>query len=306
MRLVAKSAASQEDFETHVQQYRVAEAAVTQAREDIYQLRAGLGLPAQPPEGKDLTDVPPDLDQTYSGVRTALTDLSQTLAELGQPLTSTELTPQKAIEEFSRRVKDGNLDQHLRDLIPNVPAVVQATAQREQARHDLEQAELNLRYCDVVSEIDGVVSRRSVNPGDYVRVGQSLMAVRSLTEIWIDANFKETQLADLRIGQRVRCEVDMYGGRREFEGRITGFTMGTGQTLSLLPPENATGNYVKIVQRLPVRIELTDYDPDKAALFTGLSVTPYVYYKEPPTGPNAGQVLKPSAALPTGPSDAKP
>ncbi len=296
--LVVKSAASQEDFETHVQQYRVAQAAFTQSLEDIYQLRAGLGLPAQPPEGKDLTDVPPDLDQTYSGVRTALTALSQSLAQLGQPLTSTDLTPQKALEEFNRRVKDGNLDQHLRDLIPTVPAVMQARAELAKARHDLAQAELNLRYCDVVSEIDGVVTRRNVNPGNDVQAGQSLMAVRSLTEVWIDANFKETQLADLRIGQRVRCEVDMYGTRKEFEGRITGFTMGTGQTLSLLPPENATGNYVKIVQRLPVRIELTDYDPDKIPLFTGLSVTPYVYYKEPLTGPNAGQVLKPLAAKP--------
>ena len=166
--------------------------------------------------------------------------------------------------------------------------MLQAKAQLEQARHDLEQAELNLRYCDIVSEIDGVVTRRNVNPGNDVQAGQSLMAVRSLTEIWIDANFKETQLADLRIGQRVRCEVDMYGGRHEFEGRITGFTMGTGQTLSLLPPQNATGNFVKIVQRLPVRIELTDYDPDKDSLFVGLSVTPYVYYKEPPTGPQRG------------------
>ena len=109
-----------------------------------------------------------------------------------------------------------------------------------------------------------------------------------------------TQLADLRIGQRVRCEADMYGSRREFEGRITGFTMGTGQTLSLLPAQNATGNFVKIVQRLPVRVELTDYDPGKAPLFVGLSVTPYVYYKEPPTGPHAGEILQPLAALPTG------
>ena len=129
-----------------------------------------------------------------------------------------------------------------------------------------------------------MVTSRNVNPGNNVSAGQSLMTVRSLTEIWVDANFKETQLADLRIGQRVRCEVDMYGGRQEFEGRITGFTMGTGQTLSLLPPQNATGNFVKIVQRLPVRIELTDYDPDKAPLFVGLSVTPYVYYKEPADG----------------------
>ena len=140
---------------------------------------------------------------------------------------------------------------------------------------------------------------RNVNPGNNVQAGQALMAVRSLTEIWIDANFKETQLADLRIGQRVRCEVDMYGSRREFEGRITGFTMGTGQTLSLLPPQNATGNYVKIVQRLPVRVELTDYDPEKAPLFVGVSVTPYVYYKEPPTGPHAGEILQPLATLPT-------
>jgi membrane fusion protein (multidrug efflux system) len=227
------------------------------------------------------------------------------MTQLGWPLASTDLTPKQALDEFNRTAQ-GDVDQLFRDMIRKVPAVIQAKAQLAQTRHDLEQAELNLRYCDIVSEIDGVVTRRNVNPGNDIQAGQSLMAVRSLTEIWIDANFKETQLADLRIGQRVRCEVDMYGGRREFEGRISGFTMGTGQTLSLLPPENATGNYVKIVQRLPVRIELTDYDPDKVPLFTGLSVTPYVYYKEPPTGRHAGQVLKPSAALPTGPTDPKP
>jgi membrane fusion protein, multidrug efflux system len=144
-----------------------------------------------------------------------------------------------------------------------------------------------------------VVVGRNVNPGNNVQAGQALMAVRSLTEIWIDANFKETQLANLRIGQRVVCEVDMYGSRHEFEGRITGFTMGTGQTLSLLPAQNATGNFVKIVQRLPVRIELTDYDSDKAPLFVGLSVMPLVYYKEPPTGPHAGEILQPLATHPT-------
>jgi membrane fusion protein (multidrug efflux system) len=93
----------------------------------------------------------------------------------------------------------------------------------------------------------------------------------------------------------------MYGSKREFEGRISGFTMGTGQTLALLPPQNATGNFVKIVQRLPVRIELTNYDPDKGApLFVGLSVVPHVYYKEPATGPHAGEFLQPSAPLPQG------
>ena len=117
------------------------------------------------------------------------------------------------------------------------------------------------------------------------------MAIRSLTDIWIDANFKETQLAELRIGQRVEMEVDMYGRHHVFEGRITGFTMGTGSTLALLPAENATGNFIKVVQRLPVRIEPVNYDPDKDPLFIGLSVVPHVYVNEPPTGPDAGKVL---------------
>src|SRR5439155_3286948 len=122
----------------------------------------------------------------------------------------------------------GNLDRIYAHIIANAPAIKQGGAKLLQARSDLDQAKLNLRYCDIVSDIDGVVTSRNVNPGNYVQVGQNLMAVRSLTEIWIDANFKETQLAYLRIGQRVRCEVDMYGSRREYEGRITRFTMGTG------------------------------------------------------------------------------
>jgi membrane fusion protein (multidrug efflux system) len=305
-RLVQTGAESREQFDQHRQDLRVAEASVSQAREEVYQVRSSLGLTPQPEKGKDLTDVPPDLDETYSEVRTALAQLLQTSAQLGRPLTSTRATPREALDAFRRLDKDGDIDRIFRDLIPKVPAVIQAKAKLEQARHDLEQAELDLRYCEVRSDIDGTVTRRNVNPGNYVQTGQQLMAVRSLTEIWIDANFKETQLADLRIGQRVKVEVDTYGSRKEFEGRITGFTMGTGQTLALLPPQNATGNFVKIVQRLPVRIELTSYDPDSIPLFVGLSVTPYVYYKESPTGPNAGHVLQPFAPLPLGPTEPNP
>ena len=82
----------------------------------------------------------------------------------------------------------------------------------------LDQAKLDLRYCTIVAEIDGVVTRRNVNPGNYVQVGESLMAVRSLRDIWVDANFKETQLRDLRIGQHVDLEVDMYGGKQQIRG----------------------------------------------------------------------------------------
>ena len=124
------------------------------------------------------------------------------------------------------------------------------------------------------------------------KLAENLMAIRSLHDIWVDANFKETQLGDLRIGQAADLYIDMYGGRHVFKGRISGFTMGTGSTLALLPAQNATGNFVKVVQRLPVRIDLEGYDPDKNALFTGTSVVPYVYINEPPTGPDAGKFLQ--------------
>ena len=98
----------------------------------------------------------------------------------------------------------------------------------------------------------------------------------------------------------------MYGSRQEFEGRITGFTMGTGETLALLPPQNATGNFVKIVQRLPVRIELTDYDPDKEPLFVGLSVTPTCTTRNRPRGRTPGTFLQPLRQLPQAPTTPSP
>ena len=156
-----------------------------------------------------------------------------------------------------------------------------------------------------MAEIDGVVTRRNVNPGNNVVAGQSVMALRSLTDIWIDANFKETQLSRIRIGQPVDLDVDMYGSHKMFKGRVEGFTFGTGSTLAILPPENATGNFVKVVQRLPVRVNLVDYDPDKRPLFVGLSVTPYVYINATPTGPDAGKVLRPTSQLPLEPLEPK-
>ena len=96
----------------------------------------------------------------------------------------------------------------------------------------------------------------------------------------------------------------MYGSRHVFKGRVSGFTMGTGSTLALLPAQNATGNFVKVVQRLPVRIDLEGYDPDKDPLFVGTSVVPYVYIHKPPTGPDAGKFLQ--AALPQASTGALP
>ncbi len=246
--------------------------------------------------------MPPDLDQTFSSVREAQAALIRTAAQLGV-VHSYEQLPKQMVEQFEK-LDQGDIDRTLAGLIANAPAVKQAQAKLEFAKRDLVQAELKLRYCDIVAEIDGVVTRRNVNPGNNVQVGQNLMAIRSLREIWVDANFKETQLRDLRIGQPVDLYVDMYGGGRVFKGRVSGFTMGTGSTLALLPPQNATGNFVKVVQRLPVRIELEGYDPNKNPLFIGTSVVPYVYVNKRPTGPDAGKFLQTRAPQPqtAGPS----
>jgi membrane fusion protein, multidrug efflux system len=291
-KLVPSGSMSREEAAHREDSLLVAQSEVAQALDAVHQIRVSLGLPAEPENGGDLSQVPPNLDETYSSVRLAQAELIQTAAELGI-VHSFGPTPKQMLEEFYRRNPDGDINKIFASLVPGAPAVKQADAKLESAQRDLDQAELNLRYCKVIAEIDGVITRRNVNPGNNVLVGQGLMAIRSLTEIWIDANFKETQLEELRIGQPVDVYADMYGDRRVFLGRITGFTFGTGSTLALLPPENATGNFVKVVQRLPVRIELQNYDPDKDPLFIGLSVVPYVYINRPATGPDAGKVLQP-------------
>jgi membrane fusion protein, multidrug efflux system len=291
-KLRATKVTSAEEFDQKREAFDVARAKMQQATESVYQQRAALGLPRDPEEGKSLSDVPPDLDQTFSAVREALSQLLHSAAQLGVVPRSYDLTPKQVIEEFYKRDPGGDIDKIYADLIRNAPALKQARTKLELAQRDLDQAKLDLRYCTIVAEIDGVVTRRDVNPGNHVLVGQSLMAIRSLRDLWVDANFKETQLQNLRIGQRADLEVDMYGGKHRFEGRVSGFTMGTGSTLALLPPENATGNFVKVVQRLPVRIDVVNYDPDKVPLFVGLSVRPSVYIRSTPTGPDAGKFLQ--------------
>jgi membrane fusion protein, multidrug efflux system len=287
--LVQNGALAKEEVDRRAQVMAVADAQVEQALESVHQIRVSLGLPADVP---NLAQVPPDLNQTFSSVRQAQAELHQAAAVLGVDY-SFDTSPSQMLADFYKRDPEGNIDRIYARLLADAPEVKQAEAKVSQAEQDLRQAQLDLRYCDVVAEIDGVVTRRNVNPGNNVIPGQGIMALRSLTEIWVDANFKETQLSDLRIGQRVDLKVDMYGRKHMFQGHISGFTFGTGSTLALLPAQNATGNFVKVVQRLPVRIDIDDYNPDLLPLFIGLSVTPDVYVKEPPTGPDAGKLLQP-------------
>src|SRR5262245_13542137 len=231
-KLLETKVASKEEFDQRREQLDVANAAVKQALENVYQARAALGLPAQPADGASLTTVPPNLDQTFSSVRQALADLMQSASQLGVVASAWDLTPRQVVEEFYKRDPGGDINKIYAQIIKTAPGLKQAQAALMQADRDLDQAKLNLRYCTILTEIDGVITRRNVNPGNNVQAGQSLMAIRSLRDTWIDANFKETQLRNLRIGQRVTIEADMYGSRHKFEGRISGFTFGTGSTLA--------------------------------------------------------------------------
>jgi len=151
-----------------------------------------------------------------------------------------------------------------------------AEAQRKKA--DLDQAQLNLQYTKIVAPVNGIVSNRTVEVGQNVAPGQELMKVINLDDVWITANFKETQLREMKAGQRVTVEVDANGVK--YNGKLDSIAGASGARFSLLPPENATGNYVKVVQRIPVKIVLDPGSNKDHRLVPGMSVTPKVWIRE--------------------------
>ena len=151
-----------------------------------------------------------------------------------------------------------------------------AQAHVEQAKAVLAQAELNLQYAVLKAPARGIVSKKSVNPGQVVQANQPLMSIVQTDDVWITANFKETQLTEMRPGQRVVIKVDAYDGKA-FQGKLDSIAAATGARFSLLPPENATGNFVKVVQRVPVKILLDSGQDTARMLRPGMSVTPTVY-----------------------------
>jgi membrane fusion protein (multidrug efflux system) len=133
-------------------------------------------------------------------------------------------------------------------------------------------AALSLRRTRLVAPVDGVVAKRTVQVGQRLGAGSPLMAVVPLSDVWVDANFKEVQLARMRVGQPVEIRADMYGGGVTYHGKVAGLSAGSGNAFSLLPPQNATGNWIKIVQRLPVRVLLDPQEIKEHPLRIGLSV----------------------------------
>jgi len=150
-------------------------------------------------------------------------------------------------------------------------------ANLELARAQLRQAQLNLSYATIVAPADGVIGKRTVNVGDRVQLGQQLMALTQTGDLWVTANFRETQVERMHVGQRVRIWVD--GLSRAFEGEVESFAGATGSRYSLFPPENAAGNYVKVVQRIPARIRIAPGQPEMNRLVPGMSVEPRVWIR---------------------------
>jgi membrane fusion protein (multidrug efflux system) len=146
-----------------------------------------------------------------------------------------------------------------------------------QARAALDAAQLNLSYTDVVAPVDGVATHKQVETGQIVQAGQGLLVVVPLQDVWVTANFKETQLRNMRAGQKAEVKVDTYG--KTFSGHVDSIAGATGGVLSLLPPENATGNYVKVVQRIPVKIVLDRDSVGSAVLRPGMNVDATVITK---------------------------
>ena len=191
---------------------------------------------------------------------------------------------QARVAQAEARIKEAKATLEATRTAPQQMAISRSNAKTalarvEQAQAALAQAELNLQYTQVKAPIDGIVSERKVELGEYVQIGQPLLALVPLHNVWVTANYKESQLKNMRQGQKAIVTVDAYGGR-EYEGHVDSIAAATGARFSLLPPENATGNYVKVVQRIPVKIVIDKGQDESRPLRPGLSVIATVYTRD--------------------------
>ncbi|HID4131139.1 TPA: multidrug efflux MFS transporter periplasmic adaptor subunit EmrA [Pluralibacter gergoviae] len=247
---------------------------------------------------------PTDAQQAFEKAQTALASSVRQTRQLminskqlqaNIELRKTDLA--QAETDLQRRIPLGTANligreelQHARDAVASAQAQLDVAVQQynanqamilntrledqpavQQAATQVRDAWLALQRTKIVSPMTGYVSRRSVQPGAQISPTTPLMAVVPATRLWVDANFKETQLAHMRIGQPVTVISDIYGDDVEYKGKVVGLDMGTGSAFSLLPAQNATGNWIKVVQRLPVRVELDEQQLAKHPLRIGLS-----------------------------------
>lgn len=250
----------------------------------------------------DDTNAKLSFEQAKSNLANAVRQVSQlnyTVKQLKSAVRANEITLAQAQGNLNRRVqlvKDGAIDkesfQHAKEAVELAKANLTTSQnqlganqallldgplseqpQIQSAVSNLKQAWLNLERTKIRSPIKGYIARRNAQVGQAVSVGGALMAVVTTDQMWLDANFKETQLTHMRIGQPVEIHFDLYGKDKTFNGKVVGIEMGTGSAFSLLPTQNATGNWIKVVQRVPVRIQLDPQQLAENPLRIGLSAT---------------------------------
>ena len=250
----------------------------------------------------DDTNAKLSFEQAKSNLANAVRQVSQlnyTVKQLKSAVRANEITLAQAQGNLNRRVqlvKDGAIDkesfQHAKEAVELAKANLTTSQNQLEANQallldgplseqpqiqsavsNLKQAWLNLERTKIRSPIKGYVARRNAQVGQAVSVGGALMAVVTTDQMWLDANFKETQLTHMRIGQPVEIHFDLYGKDKTFNGKVIGIEMGTGSAFSLLPTQNATGNWIKVVQRVPVRIQLDPQQLAENPLRIGLSAT---------------------------------
>ena len=250
----------------------------------------------------DDTNTKLSFEQAKSNLANAVRQISQlnyTVKQLKSAVQASEITLAQAQGNLNRRVqlvKDGAIDkesfQHAKEAVELAKANLTTSQNQLEANQallldgplseqpqiqsavsNLKQAWLNLERTKIRSPIKGYVARRNAQVGQAVSVGGALMAVVTTDQMWLDANFKETQLTHMRIGQPAEIHFDLYGKDKTFDGKVVGIEMGTGSAFSLLPAQNATGNWIKVVQRVPVRIQLDPQQLAENPLRIGLSAT---------------------------------
>ena len=262
--------AAQARLESARAQVREAEANLTKASDDVRRYKLLVDKDEIPQQQYDTAVSVAAADQATLDARKAAVREAEYNLVVAQTL----------IDQARQRITqaDASVDSALtapRQVAVSETRAKSALAQVAQRKALVEQARLNLSYCTVIAPVTGIVGKKTVEIGENVSLGEQLLAVVPLDDVWVIANFKETQLSRMKPGQRVEFGVDAYD--REYKGKIQQIGGASGSRFSLLPPENATGNYVKVVQRVPVRIDLDPGQNKDHRLRPGLSVEPKVY-----------------------------
>ncbi|HVW27508.1 MAG TPA: HlyD family secretion protein [Polyangiaceae bacterium] len=259
-------------------------ASVSAAKQEVSQLEAQL-------EQAKATDHQAQLDKTRDQALLASNSIAQAEFDRADSAAAASAAGVRALQQSLAAAKDrvkeataraSQAQARFSEIRSNAPreldtkkaSLLVRRASLDAARASLRQAQLNLSYARVVSPVDGIVSKKAVSVGDRVAPGQQLLAIAQTKHLWVTANFRETQLREMKPGLPVNVHVDALGV--DLRGTVESITGATGARLSILPPENASGNFVKVVQRIPVRIQLEPNQPGMDALRPGMSVEPEV------------------------------